>query len=503
MRGLLITLIVFGGLPFIFMEPIIGLLMWAWLSYMTPYRLAWGFAHSFPFVMLSAVVTLMSLVVAKREKWFPWTPTTSVWVAFLVWMTLSMILAIYPHNAFVKWEEVMKIQLMVLVTFLLIHERKHLDWVVWVAVISIGFYGVKGGIFTILTGGHYHVWGPAHSWIGDNNELGAAVLLVMPLMRYLQLHAQRRWMWWGFGAAMILSGFTVLGTYSRGDFLGAIVMVALLWWRSRRKLMLAVPLFVAALTTVAFMPAKWVERMHSISGYKHNASALGRINAWHFATNLAVHHPFFGGGFEAFTAEMFRKYAPEPNNFHAAHSIFFQILGDNGFVGLGLYLVLGLLTLRSCSWVLRNTQGHEDLVWARDLAAMLQVGFAGFGASAAFLSLAYYDLPYQLMACVVILELIVKKELQERVAASDTAGTASGEPVRRWQVGLPAIPNGDERHPAWRPGVGHFREQESKMGQATYAASPSRSENSPRLEAERAKAWRPGHSARDSWQPEE
>ena len=480
MRDLIITLIVFSGIPFIFVEPIVGLLMWGWLSYMTPYRLAWGFAHNFPFVLLTALATLMSLVVVRnRVQRFRWTPTTVVWALFLAWLSVTTVFALYPHDAFVKWEEVMKIQLMVLVTFLLVHKRQHLDWVIWVAVLSLGFYGVKGGIFTILTGGHYHVWGPPGSWIGDNNELGAAVLLVMPLMRYLQLQVQRRWIWWGLAGMLILSGFTVLGTYSRGDFIGAVVMVGLLWWRSRRRLLLAVPIFAVAAVAVAFMPQQWVERMHSTQHYQQNASALGRINAWHMATNLASHR-LTGGGFEAFTPQMFQKYAPEPQNVHAAHSIFFQILGDSGFIGLGLYLLLGFLTIRNCGWVRRQTRKRDELRWAQDLSSMLQVSFAGFAASAAFLSLSYYDLPYQLMACTVILRLLVARELAEGHAS--VSADSKGNSLR---AGDPAGPR-----PEWAPGSGDIRKGATAGWGAGGETPPARARGG----SEKAghASWRPG-----------
>jgi len=44
MRDLFVTAVIFGLLPFIFKRPWVGILVWAWLSYMNPHRLAWGFA---------------------------------------------------------------------------------------------------------------------------------------------------------------------------------------------------------------------------------------------------------------------------------------------------------------------------------------------------------------------------------------------------------------------------------------------------------------------------
>ena len=157
---------------------------------------------------------------------------------------------------------------------------------------------------------------------------------------------------------------------------------------------------------------------------------MGRLNAWWMAWNLARDR-FLGGGFEVITPELFARYAPNPLDLHAAHSIYFQILGEHGFVGLALFLLLWFLTWRRAGLVLRAAKGNQELVWAGRLAAMIQVSLVGYFVGGAFLSLAYFDLPYDLMVLVVAAHACIQKQLTQprvRLASPGTAqpGAASG-----------------------------------------------------------------------------
>ena len=166
---------------------------------------------------------------------------------------------------------------------------------------------------------------------------------------------------------------------------------------------------------IAFMPEEWATRMDSINTYEEDQSVQGRFNAWWMAYNLAKERPFTGGGFEIITEDLFFLYAPNPEDLHAAHSIYFQALGEHGFVGLGLYLLLGWLTWRTGSWIIRNTAKRKELHWAFALARMIQVSLIGFAVGGTFLSLLYFDVPYYLMAAMVVTRVLVEKELKKRL----------------------------------------------------------------------------------------
>ena len=131
-------------------------------------------------------------------------------------------------------------------------------------------------------------------------------------------------------------------------------------------------------------------------------SARSRINSWTFAVNFAKVHPVTGGGFEIFTEEQFAIYAPMPERVFDAHSIFFQVLAEHGYVGLLLFLALGTGTFVKALLLQRRTRGDPELAWAASLAGMCQVALVGYVVGGAFLGLAYFDLLYAIFAIVVV-----------------------------------------------------------------------------------------------------
>jgi probable O-glycosylation ligase (exosortase A-associated) len=401
MRDLLVTAIVFGALPFIFRRPWIGIMLWCWLGYMNPHRQTWGFAYDFPFAFITAIVTITAFLFSREKKDMVWTRETVLLLLFNGWMLITTFFAFYPEFAWAQWDKVWKIQLMTFLTLLIIREQKHLQWMIWVIALSLGYYGVKGGFFTILQSGEYRVWGPAGTFIGGNNEIALALIMLIPLVWYLYLQEHRKWLRYGLVAAMLLSGVAAIGSQSRGALV-AIVAMGLLWWlKSRHKLATVVYISLAIAIMAAVMPQAWYDRMHTITEYQQDNSALGRINAWHTAFNVAKDR-LSGGGFEMLRAPTFQLYAPEPSRVHDVHSIYFEVMGEHGFIGFGMFILLALFTWLRANQVIRVCKNDPERRWAADLAAMIQVSLVGYGAGGAFLGLAYFDLPYHLMIILVL-----------------------------------------------------------------------------------------------------
>jgi putative inorganic carbon (HCO3(-)) transporter len=413
MRDILVTILVFGSLPLIFKRPYWGPALWIWISVMNPHAQGWGFARTFPFAAIIAAVMLVSLVVYKGDKKLPVVPVTVVFICFMLWMCVTSIFAIHPEAVYTQWNKVMKIFGMTLVVIMLMKERKHIEMAIWSIVISLGYYGVKGGIFTIKSGGGDRVWGPAGTFIEGNNEVALAFIMVIPLMFYLLKITKNRWGRYAFMASMGLCAFASLGSYSRGALLAIGAMGAFLWLKSKEKLTVGLVLVLLVPVLLLAMPQQWHSRMDSISEYKEDESAMGRVNAWHMATNLAMDR-LIGGGFEIYDAGVFRMYAPVPEDIHAAHSVYFQVLGEHGFLGLFLYLAIGVLTWRSGSWVIKNSKLDPELKWAAELVPLLQVSLLGFAVGGAFLSLAYFDVPYYVMAAMVATRLVVERHLKAK-----------------------------------------------------------------------------------------
>ena len=175
-------------------RPHVGLLLFCWISFMNPHRLCYGFAVDFPWALIAALATLIGVLLSQEPKRIPWRSTSILLVVFLSWMFITTLFALNPVAAWSSWDVVWKIQLMTFLILLLINTRERIEQLVWVIVGSLGFYGIKGGIFTVLTGGGNRVWGPPGSFIEGNNEIGLALIMLIPLMRYLQLHATAQWL---------------------------------------------------------------------------------------------------------------------------------------------------------------------------------------------------------------------------------------------------------------------------------------------------------------------
>lgn len=411
MRDILITLIVFGSLPFILKVPATGALMWVWISVMNPHTQGWGFATQLPFAMMIAVATMASMLLSRTPKGLPMSPVSALLLLFVLWMNVTTPFALLPGPSWVQWSKVMKIMLMSFVVMMLIRTQRDILRLVWVLVGSIGFYGVKGGIFTIRSGGTERVWGPEATFIGDNNALALALIITIPLMYYLQQNSDKRWVRHGLSAAMVLSALAALGSYSRGGLLAIAAMCLFMWIKSGKKVALGALLCLLGPLLLAFMPERWAERMDTINTFQEDSSAQGRLNAWQMAYNLARDR-FLGGGFEVSDAGIFARYAPNPQAVHAAHSIYFQALGEHGFVGLAIYLALGWATWRTAAAIIRLSRGKPELAWALGLATMCQASMVGFAVGGAFLSLLYFDMPYYLMAVLIATRILVQQHVK-------------------------------------------------------------------------------------------
>lgn len=421
MRDIAVTLIILGTLPFILRRPFYGVLVWTWLGLMNPHRLAWGFAAELPFAQIVFIVTLIGLLFSKEPKRIPVTREILVLVVFILWMLITTIYALFPVPAWDQFDKVWKIQLGILLTLMLTNSPERIKLLIWTVAVSLGFYGFKGGIWTLMTGGGERVYGPPNTFLGGNNELGLALVMTIPLLWYLITMTPQKWVRLGLYAGLGFTLVAIVGTHSRGALVGLAVMGFIFFMKSRRKI---VPLilalaFVAVLPHV--MPQEWFDRMHTIETYEEDQSAQGRFQAWRAAITMAGER-LTGGGYEALVYD----------NGTDAHSIYFEVLAEHGYTGLVLFLLLAALTWMKASTTKRLAKKDPDYRWAAELATMLQVSMVGYAASGAFLGLAYFDLYYILVVIIVVLHLtvvsggIVLGDQRERAVAPTQARSLNG-----------------------------------------------------------------------------
>lgn len=380
--------------------PFAGILTWAWLSFMAPHQSVYSFAQNIPFNMIISMVAVGILAVKGKLEKLPSNMVTAMAMFLAVWTSITTFVAFNVSWSYIYWSLTFKTFILLFMVMSTATNKTRIHAMIWIIVASIGFYGVKGGIFSILHGGNYKVWGPPNTIIYDNNQLALALVLTLPLVNYLRLQSKVKLIRIGLFCAMLLQTIAVAGSYSRGSTMALAVVLGLLWWSSRNKIALAILGSVAIAVGLGMMPDGFWERMHSVNDVVagEDASFQGRVDAWFVATSYAIDHFPFGAGFYGPQLPViFNHYLPD-HEAHAAHSIYFQVLGEHGFPALLAYLAMLTAGLLNFRYVAREARTWPDWGWMVDLARMSNVGLLSFYLGAAALSMAYYDVVFTLLA---------------------------------------------------------------------------------------------------------
>ena len=410
MRDLLLIVLLGGGSLYALYRPWVGAMLWTWISLMSPHVI-FGYATAgYPFGLLTALTTLLGLLLTRDRRNPFHGAATGLLFVFVAYTTITLPFSIYFDLSYDLWLRSFKIFAMLFVTMALIDSRLKMNVFIAVCASSVGFYGFKGGLFTLATGGNYKVWGPG-GFIEGNNEMSVALLMTVPLIRYLQMQMTNIWGQRLMTLWMLLCTVAVVGSYSRGALIGGAAMLLFFWLKGDRKTQWGLLLAGGVLFLLPLMPEQWWERMGTIQTYNSDDSATGRIDAWTMAFHLANDRFPFGGGFMVWTQELFTKYAPAAPQNRAAHSIYFQILGEHGWLGLALFVGIGLSTWRAAAKLIKFSKSAPDLKWTGDLGRMVQVSLIGFAVGGAFLSLAYFDMPYNLVAMIAVAQFLGIQQL--------------------------------------------------------------------------------------------
>lgn len=425
MRSLLLILFVMGTLPMAFTEPFIGLLLWVLFSDMNPYRFVWGFGASVHWVYIIAIVTIISSIMhAKKLQKYHWDSLSVAMLLFVIFTAATTHFSVVPAYAWPHWIQLFKVFFLCFFIVLLVSSRKRVDLLIWTFVVSFAFWGTKGGLFTLLHGGHYIVMGPASTFYGDRNQFALVMCMTLPLMRYLQLQAQSKWINYGLWAGMGLMVMAIIGTYSRGGQIALAFVLLALVWKSRGRMKLLLITFALLPLALNFMPTQWTDRMQGLTTgqAEQGGSFQGRVQSWEFATNYAVHHPILGGGFGVWISRgMWDRYGPANiSHGRAIHSVWFQVMAEQGLVGLTIYVGMLLLAWAYLGKVRRLTRGDPESIWMYDLAGFIQVSLVAFAVAGSALPQAYFNFLFQLYAATIVLKRFALEHAASKKSSNKT-----------------------------------------------------------------------------------
>jgi probable O-glycosylation ligase (exosortase A-associated) len=402
----LLTVLVVASLPVCFLRPWLGMLVFAWIGFMNPHRLLGGFAYEMPYAKMVALATLAGLLVTRERYALP--RTREVFLLGALWLTFvcsTVLVARQPEAAWAKLAEISKILLMTAATIVLFQDRRKLDALLLVIALSVGFYGVSGGIWGLRTGFQDRLYGPDQSALGDNNALGYSLTIVLPILVRLRGVFSRLWMRRVLLITFALSIVAIFATYSRGALIGLCIVLPLtlaLTWRRDAAVLVAA---VGACLVIYVTPRQWVERMQTITPtvYRDDSSGSKRMKSWYVAVRLGLDHPLLGAGFCPFEPDVYELYLPGYWDNHDAHNHYLQVFAEHGFTGLLLFVALLVCLFQTLWRIGRTTRGDPHRAWIHRSAQFVGVSLVAYAVGGVFLNMPYFDLFYQLVAIVVIL----------------------------------------------------------------------------------------------------
>jgi probable O-glycosylation ligase (exosortase A-associated) len=425
MRDLMFALMMVVAIPLAIARPLNAYLLWGWTAVVVPTSYFYGFMADARLNFFFALLTLLLILFGRVSlAGYQNNRVTWLYLAFLVHGTLAFFLA-FPGNPINAqyYEIFVKGLFFCLVMPIFIRERVHIQAFLIVLVLGLALHGVLNGLKTLASGGAHNMIGPQGTMIGDRNHLSTALVLSLPLLFYLYQYTRSNLMRWGFLGGFILVVLAVVGSGSRGGFIALAVVAVWLVLASRRRwtvLFVTVPL--AALIYV-YAPAEWFSRLETIETADEDASFLGRVIAWKVSSAIAIASPIFGGGFRAVQVQaIWDQFKVSPGLFgflnlpvpdfsaKAAHSIYFEIMGDLGFVGLMIFLSILLYGIYCRFVIKRQVRGlGVNWLWAHDMADMLMLAIIAYMAGGAAVSLGYFEVIYMVVMLMEMLRLQVNR----------------------------------------------------------------------------------------------
>ena len=442
MRDLVMFAVVLGWVPMAFMNGFVAFLLWIYTSMLSPQFFLYGFMTGFRYAFVFAGITLVLLVLKRVNErgQFIWDKIGVLLVMFIAHALVSALLALNSNPAVeFRMEYFIKGMALALVApfFLTSRERIHATLVVVVA--GLGFHGVVDGAKVIVSGGVHNITGISGGSLGDNNLLALGMVMLLPLTLYLSKYSAHKLTKWAVFGVFVLCVMTVLGSNSRGGFLALAILGIWYWVTSPRKFVSAIFVAIVVAGVVNFAPDRWFDRIATIKEAGEDQSFLGRVAAWKVSVNIANDNPLFGGGFDAVqVASIWNQYKETPNfinieipeyiKFKAAHSNYFQVLSDLGYLGLFLFLALlasAFITRWQIKKLVKRLPGDNS--WASDLSTAITLSLVAFMVGGAGVSLAYFELAYLQIVMLSIVLHLLQKELK---VARNAAPVQSGPKVR-------------------------------------------------------------------------
>lgn len=399
-------------------------LFWTWMTQFAPNDYLYSIASYIPYQKVIAPIAIIAWLASSEKKRVSLDFSLVFMLLFLIQCTIAELVTPFPWSGggynLVVFPTAILLGLLVSWTMT---NRVRIHACVASMCIGLSIVGVWEGMLFFVTAGHHRVWGSGTH--GDNNEVALLADMMIPLIFWLSRQSEQKLARLAcFGVGVLFVG-CVFATSSRGGFAGLVVLAVLTALFSRRKILSL--LLIAALggLFLTLASTQWTERIQTIQKADQVDSFLERVASWKMAALMAMDRPLTGVGYDATNnPEAWAHYSSEfdslsnipstvidPYVARAAHSVYFQILGDEGFLGLGFFLLMILGAFWNGFRIRALARGRPDLVWARQLTRALEGSMIMLLTSGGLLSTAYYQINYLVIGLMFALKVVVRQEV--------------------------------------------------------------------------------------------
>ena len=425
MRDLVVLLFMVGAIPLAMASANIAFLLWTWSGLVAVNFYVYGFMRSVPIVMVFAVITLAMLALGRVDGTQKFKLNRTSWLLLFL-IVHGLFSALFAFDGLPRnWElfsNMAKTVLLCVLMPMFITDRNRINLFVLLLVVSVSFHGMLDGLKFIASGGGHNAVGLKK--FGDNNHYALILLMVLPFIIYVYRYAEARLIRLISLGVFLLTFLAMIATHSRGALVTIVAVGVWIILVGKKKVSGLLMALVLSVLAFQLAPSNWFERMDTIGSANEDASFMGRVTAWKRASAIALENPVFGGGYHAGqgAGEIYEKFrykqgllgfveTPDTGYPAASHSIYFEVLGDLGFVGLILFL-LCIANVFYCRYEILKivkTRG-PNYSWAEDLANFTAAGMVAYVVGGALLSAAYFELPYYLMMLMQCIKLALEDQ---------------------------------------------------------------------------------------------
>ena len=427
-------LLAFFGMGF--RKPFIFVLVYAYIDIVSPQRLTYLLLNSVPISLIAVGLSVLGWLAMDDKKDVRVAPRQLMIVALLGYCFYTTLNADFKVEALDKWDWVWKALAFAAFLPLTLRTKLRIESLLLFMILSASSIIIVGGIKTLGSGGGYgelNLMVANNSGLYEGSTISTVAIAIIPLivwfMRFGTIFPPD-WKVKCFCLALIFACLLIpVGTSTRTGLL-CIGLVALLMIRdAKRKLVYLTALGCLGLAAVPFLPSSFTERMGTIKTYKADASASTRLAVWQWTMDYAKTHPM-GGGFEAYRQNKIRyeKVAVEGegagqqkidrslevDSARAYHSAYFEMLGEQGYPGLALWLLINILGIFRME-VLRQRYRKPDpgQEWVAPLASALQTAHIVYMLGATFIAIAFQPFVYMLIGAQIGLDTYMARKREE------------------------------------------------------------------------------------------